>query len=76
MKKKRMVTDRLLSDDPFYFCDDLGAPELLVVLNQRWLRENREQILGSPGVQSLHSDSHLLVIDDPRDRLVFRLRWT
>ena len=75
MNKKRRLTDRVHGGDRFCFCDDLDAPELLVILDQRWATENREQILGSPGVQSLQADSSMLIISDPNDRLVFTLRF-
>ena len=75
MMKKRRLTDRVYGGDRFCFCDDLDAPEILVILDQRWALANREQILGSPGVQSLHNDSSMLIIPDERDRLLFMLRF-
>ena len=75
MMKKRRLTDRVYGGDRFCFCDDLDAPEILVILDQRWALANREQILGSPGVQSLHNDSSMLIIPDEREALVFRLKW-
>jgi len=76
MNKKRRLTDRVYGGDRFCFCDDLDAPEILVLLDQRWANENREQILGSPGVQSLQPDSSMLIISDPNDRLVFMLKFS
>jgi len=75
MMKKRRLTDRVYGGDRFCFCDDLDAPEILVLLDQRWANENREQILGSPGVQSLQADSSMLIIPDAQDRLVFMLKF-
>jgi hypothetical protein len=75
VNKKRRLTDRVNGGDRFRFCDDLDAPEVLVLLDQRWALENREQILGSPGVQSLQSDSSMLIISDPNDRLIFMLKF-
>jgi len=75
MNKKRRLTDRVYGGDRFCFCDDLDAPEILVLLDQRWANENREQILGSPGVQSLQADSSMLIIPDEQDRLLFMLRF-
>ena len=75
MNKKRRITDRVNGGDRFRFCDDLDAPELLVLLDQRWATANREQILGSPGVQSLQADSSMLIIPNEQDRLVFMLKF-
>ena len=75
MNKKRRLTFRVYGGDRFCFCDDLDAPEILVILDQRWANENREQILGSPGVQSLQADSSMLIIPNERDRLVFMLKF-
>ena len=75
MNKKRRLTDRVNGGDRFRFCDDLDAPEILVLLDQRWANENREQILGSPGVQSLQADSSMLIIPNEQDRLVFMLKF-
>jgi len=75
MNKKRRLTDRVHGGDRFCFCDDLDAPEILVLLDQRWANENREQILGSPGVQSLQADSSMLIIPNPQDRLIFMLKF-
>jgi hypothetical protein len=75
MNKKRRLTDRVHGGDRFCFCDDLDAPEILVILDQRWANENREQILGSPGVQSLQADSSMLIIPNEQDRLIFMLKF-
>lgn len=75
MKKKRLLTDREPKTERFAFCDDLGCPEMVVIVDQHWCREHREQILGSPGVHSLNSDANVLVIPNSQDRLVFMLRF-
>jgi hypothetical protein len=75
MNKKRRLTDRVYGGDRFCFCDDLDAPEILVILDQRWATANREQILGSPGVQSLQADSSMLIIPNEQDRLLFMLKF-
>ena len=75
MNKKRRLTDRVNGGDRFCFCDDLDAPEILVILDQRWALANREQILGSPGVQSLQADSSMLIIPNEQDRLIFMLKF-
>ena len=57
----------------FYFCDDLDAPELGIVMNSKWFNENREEILKSEGISSCSSD--MFIIRDPIHRLTFLVRW-
>ena len=34
----------------FVFCDDLGAPELLMLMDDVWARTNSDKIRTTPGI--------------------------
>lgn len=64
----------------FVFCDDLGAPELLMLMDDTWARTNSDKIRTTPGI-SVPEDRELrlgdmLIIPNEADRFMFLLRWS
>lgn len=57
----------------FYFCDDLDAPELCVIMDARWFNDNADEIMATEGVTA--GEGAMLLIPKPEDRMTFTLRW-
>mgnify|MGYP003980909317 CR=1 len=73
--------DRQTATVNFRFCDDLDAPQLCVIMNRFWWRENDRAILSwldmqgaTQATSSLRAD--MLYIADPMIRTAFTLKWS
>lgn len=56
------------------FCNDLGTPEICVILDQAWWAQNHKEILEWRSC-SYGAGSMILYIKDAVDRTYFMLRW-
>jgi hypothetical protein len=81
IKNGRMNVDINLGNikfSKFRFCDDLGTPELGVVLDHKWAQENWEEIRSCQGVRFFGdvAAGAVFMIPEEEDRLYFILRWS
>jgi len=66
----------------FNFCDDLGTPELGIVMDHTWAQENAEEIKKTPGVIWFDNSrlgvnsGDMFLVPREEDRLYFILRWS
>lgn len=59
----------------YEFCDDLGTPELCVIMNRIWWINNQAEIRKFLDMTPQIVQEHMLVISDPAVRTMFRLKW-
>lgn len=60
----------------YEFCDELDAPEILVVLNRTWWQEHYKEINAwLQGNSSLGYGNTMFWISEPADRTYFMLKW-
>ena len=58
----------------FQTCEELNAPELIYIRHVEWAYNNWDALIASPGVVE-QQKPHFIVIEDPKMRLLFLLRW-
>jgi len=56
-------------------CSDLDTPELFVIMDFKWARENEDAIRNTPGVEYLNVPHGIFYITNPNARLLFAMRW-
>ena len=62
-----------MNNPNYEFCDELDAPEMCVILNQDWWKNNKEKI--NEWHPSVGMGNGVLYIPESADRTYFMLRW-
>ena len=65
----------MILNNKFANCADIDAPELFVIMDFKWARENEEAIRNTKGVEGFSNQHRLFYIPDANDRLLFAMRW-
>jgi hypothetical protein len=67
-----------IKNPKFRFCDDLGTPELGVIMDHKWALENWEEIIACEGVHFFGkiAGGSLFMIPREEDRVYFTLKWS
>ena len=64
----------------FVFCEDLGAPDLGMILNDEWARANSDEIRATPGIYVFEDrelrNGDIFLIPKEEDKIMFILRWS
>ena len=59
----------------YEFCDELNAPELCFILDQKWWKIHQAEIIKFLGKDEVEVNVGMLFIHEPADRTYFMLRW-
>ena len=64
----------------FVFCEDLGAPELGMILDDMWAQANSDEIKATPGLYVFEDrelrNGDIFLIPKEEDKIMFILRWS
>jgi len=63
----------------FVFCDDLNAPDLAMIMDDKWAVDNSDEIMATPGLHFFTDRGlrmgDILLIPKEEDKLMFILKW-
>ena len=65
----------MIQNNKYSNCADLDAPELFVIMNDKWARENETAIRSCKGVEDFNINLGWFLIPDANDRLLFAMKW-
>ena len=71
-----MKPDNMIQNKNYCNCADLDAPEMFIIMDFNWAKENSEKIRATKGVEGFNISHGWFYIADPKDRLLFTMRWT